>query len=215
MEENNYEMITKSSMEIILEQMTNSVCLINNKKGSYELGFFVNFIYKKEKIKMLITRYDIMDGYNENILNIIFKNENKKIQIGNKRYLNKEYNISIIEIIENKNDNIKFLEIDDNLFNEELEINYYKKSIYLIQYNNKKDISVSFGMIKGIIKSKIIYSCFTNSNSKGLPIFNLSDKKIIGIHGHWLNDNNNKGKLFIKSFVKVISKDKRKLKKMR
>ena len=104
MEENNYEMITKSSMEIILEQMTNSVCLINNKKGSYELGFFVNFIYKKEKIKMLITKYDIMDGYNENILNIIFKNGNKKIQIGNKRYLNKEYNISIIEIIENKND---------------------------------------------------------------------------------------------------------------
>ena len=95
-----------------------------------------------------------------------------------------------------------------------MEINYYKKSIYLIQYNNKKDISVSFGMIKGIIKSDIIYSCFANSNSKGLPIFNLSNKKIIGIHAYRLNDNNyNKGKLFLKDIVETIFEELNQMKK--
>ena len=164
--------ITKCNMEIILEQMINSVCLIKNKKGNYEIAFFVYLINKMKKITFLVTKYDVMDGYKENILNVYFKNRNKTIQLGNKKYLNKEYDISVIEIIEDKNSNIKFLEIDDNLSDKEYEINYYKKSIYIIQSNNEKDISVSFGMIKGIIKSEVFYSCYTNQNSKSLLIFN-------------------------------------------
>ena len=143
-----------------------------------------------------------MDGYEKDILNVYFKNENKIIKLGNNKYLYKEYDLSILEILEDKKDNIKYLEIDDNIFNEELEINYYKSSIYIIQSNSKKDISVSFGKIKGIIKSKLTYSCYTHSNSKGLLIFNLSNNKIIGLH---INNRNNYNKgILLKDIIKSI-----------
>ena len=41
--------ITKCNMEIILEQMINSVCLIKNKKGNYEIALFVYLINKMKK----------------------------------------------------------------------------------------------------------------------------------------------------------------------
>ena len=143
-----------------------------------------------------------MDGYEKDILNVYFKNENKIIKLGNNKYLFKEYDLSILKILEDKKDNIKYLEIDDNIFNEELEINYYKSSIYIIQSNKKKDISISFGKIKGIIKSKLTYSYYTYSNSEGLLILNLSNNKIIGLHRN--NSNNyNKG-ILLKDIIKSI-----------
>ena len=205
MECSNSEIITKYSIEIILKQMTDSICLIKNKNGNYQIGFFIYFINKNIKIPTLMTKYDIIEQYKENILNVYYKNKNKIIKLGMKLYLNKEYDLSIIEIIEDKTDNIKYLEIDNNIFNKELETNYSKSSMYIIQYNNKKDLSISFGRIKGIIKSKITYSCYTNSHSKGLLIFNLSNNKIIGIHLENFNFCN-KG-ILLKDIAKLIFKD--------
>ena len=157
--------ITKNSLENILDQMTTSLCWINQKDGNYELGFLVYFKYKNNNIPVLMTKCHIIDDYNEKTLNIFLNNKKKKIKLGDKRYKNKDYDISIIEIIEDKNDNIKYLEIDENIFKNELELNYLNESIYIIQYDNKKNISISFGIIKGIIKSKIYYSCNINSNN--------------------------------------------------
>ena len=140
-----------------------------------------------------MTKYNILDIYEDNILNVIINNKAKIIKLSDTRYENKEYDISLIEIKVNEEDNIKFIEIDDNIFNNKIENEYYKKPIYIIQ-NNKKNISVSFGIIEGLIKTDIKYSSYINSNSKGLPIFDLNNNKIIGIHQSKLKLN--KGILF-------------------
>ena len=197
--------ITKNSMEIILDQMTNSLCWINQKEGNYEIGFLVHFKYENDHIPVLITKYNTLDNYNEKTLNIFLNNKEKNIKLGDKKYKNKDYDISIIEIIEDKNDNIKYLEIDENIFKNELELNYLNESIYVIQYDNKKNISISFGLIKGMVKSKIYYSCNINSDYKYLIIFNLSNNKIIGIQE---NNKNyyNKGRL-IRDLIKTFFKE--------
>ena len=116
-----------------------------------------------------MTNYNILDNYKYNILNIIINNKMKTIKLGNVKYQNKNYDISLMEIKVNEEDNIQFIEIDDNIFNKEIENDYYKKPIYIIQ-NNKKNISVSFGIIKGLNKITIKYSGYINYGFKGLPI---------------------------------------------
>jgi len=83
----------------------------------------------------------------------------KEIELGKTRYLNKEFNISIIEIKEKKIKNINFIELDDILYENEPEMIFQKKSIYVIQYDTKKEILVSYGMLDNLNKDKIIYSC--------------------------------------------------------
>ena len=68
--------------------------------------------------------------------------------------------ITLTEIIEDKTDNIKFFEIDDKILDKDLEMEYYEKSIYVIQNTNQNEISVSYGTIKEINKSEIPYSIF-------------------------------------------------------
>ena len=171
--------------------MNNSVCLLYGKGGNYEIGFFVNMQVKDKKIPCLITKYNIMENYYEKIINIFFNNKNEILELGDIKYKNIEYDLSIIEILENKNLNIKLIEINENLFGKELDNYYYKESIYII-HNNKNEFSVSYGVIDGIIESDMKYIFNINSNSKVCPIFNLSNNKIIGIHENNLN-NKNKG----------------------
>ena len=198
------ELLTKDGMKIILDQMTYSICWIIRKEKNYEIGFFIYIKYKNKKIPVLMTKYNILDNYKYNILYVIINNKAKIIKLGNVKYQNKNYDISLMEIKVNEEDNIKFIEIDDNIFNNEIENEYYKKPIYIIQ-NNKKNISVSFGIIEGLIKTDIKYSCYINSNSKGLPIFDLNNNKIIGIHQSKLKLN--KGILF-NNIIKKFKSDK-------
>ena len=63
---------------------------------------------------------------------------------------------------------------------------YIKKTIYIIEYEgNEKEVSVSYGIIKGIdIKNKYTFehiSC-TEKGSSGSPILNMKTNKVIGIH---------------------------------
>ena len=99
------------------------------------------------------------------------------------RYKNKNFNISIIEIKENNLDeNINYLEMDNYLYNQEYEMYYKKDSIYIIQYENLENVSVSYGLIDNIYKTQIHYIGNINSNSKISLIFNLANYKLIGIH---------------------------------
>ena len=175
------QLVTKDCLTRIVDQMAHSICKIIKKERNYEIGFFIYIKYKDKNIPVLMTKYNIMDKNKDNILNVIINNENKIIKLGDAIYQNREYDLTLVEMKLNEEDNIKFIEIDNNIFNNDLENEYYKKPIYIIQ-DNKKDISVSFGIIEGIIKNDIKYSCYINSNSKSLPIFDLENNKIIGLY---------------------------------
>ena len=82
-------------------------------------------------------------------------------------------------------DNIEYLEIDETLLKDDLELDYENNSIYILHYPCGDEIKVSYG--RGFIKNEKydfenIHKCKTYPGSSGSPIFNLSTNKIIGIH---------------------------------
>ena len=175
--------VSRQCTQKILEQMShNFIYKINKIKEIYDTGFFCYIKLSNKKIPVIIINNYIINEDLSNSINVLINNELKKIKLTNNRYINKELNISMIEIKEYENYNINFIEIDDNLYKKDIEFYYSKESIYIIQYNNEKDISVSYGTINDINKSQLIYSGNINLNSYGSPIFNLSNNKLIGIH---------------------------------
>jgi len=135
-----------------------------------------------------VTNYGIINenDYKENkILNLSLYDEKETITIDLgiewKAYFNEKYNITIIEL--NEKDNIKnSLELDNNLFQDNIETNYINKSIYILHYLNGKDANVSYGLIDNIYKYNINHKCSIDKCSSGSPILNLQSKKVIGIH---------------------------------
>ena len=96
--------------------------------------------------------------------------------------MNKVLDFSVIEIKEDKNNKIYFLEIDENIYNKEYELYYYKKTMYILCYNDENKISVSYGVINHINKDEIIYSGYSNLINLCWPIFDLSNNKLLGIY---------------------------------
>ena len=95
---------------------------------------------------------------------------------------------------------IRYIEIDDKLYEEESELYYQNESIYIIQ-KIKNYILVLYGIIKDINKNEIIYTGNINSNYSF--IFNLNNNKLIGIHKDNTKYCYNKG-IFFKSIIKGI-----------
>ena len=78
---------------------------------------------------------------------------------------------------------INFLDLEERLYKKKFELYSNEGSIYILNHDNdNKNVSVSYGTIDNINNSEIIYSCNINSKIEISPIFNLSTKKIIGIH---------------------------------
>ena len=171
--------VTKRCTQTILDQMNNNfIYKIQEKDGNFSNGFFCHIKYQNKYIPVVIINNHIIK---DDIINVLINNDIKKIKLGKMCIINNEYNISIIEIEKNI-DFINYLELDNSIYENESELNYNKESIYIINYNNKKDISVTYGMINNINNSQLIYTGNIDINSHGLPIFNLSNNKIIGIH---------------------------------
>ena len=118
----------------------------------------------------------------------------KLIELDNIIYKNIDDNISIIKLKE-KDNNIKYIEIDDKILENESEMNYDNESIYIIQYDNIDNILISYGVIKEINKNELIYTGNINSEFKFSPIF-LFNNKLIGIHNN--NENYLKKDIFKK-----------------
>ena len=179
----------------LTEQMKRGICKIKlgEKQGTV---FFckIPFPNMDNMLPVFITNHHLL---NEQILN----KENQKIQIqikedqkekeikinNRKKYTNKEYDISIIEIKEE--DEIKsFLELDNkiinNIINEDNENDkFINETIYLLQYPEGK-LSVSFGVLTKIYYDKtfnFLHNCCTKEGSSGSPIINLNNK-VIGIN---------------------------------
>ena len=90
---------------------------------------------------------------------------------------------------------INYMKMNSEMF-------YNNESIYNLQYNNIKNIFVSYGIIKEINKYKLIYT--GNISSKYSLIFNLSNNKLIGIYINKSKYYNNG--LFFKYIIKEYKK---------
>ena len=176
--ENYPKSVSKQNLKIILEQMENSICKINKK----QIGFFCNIRYKNKTFPILITSYKaINELYMINNINfkVIINGENKTLDFGELNYFNKYLNLSIIEIKPNNDIKIKFLDLDEKIFEKGSEMIYNNESIYIIHYNKDTNVYVSYGTINDINNSEIVCSCNIDSNSEGSPIFNLSIPNVI------------------------------------
>ena len=182
--------VTLECTKKIIDQMQYSICKINNKCGR-GTGFFCYIPYEKTKIPVMITNNHIINEEiikNNKIIRVTLNDDKQYIDIklDNKRkiYTNIKDDITIIEIKDEKKEIKEFLEIDPNIFKNN--INLFNENIYLLQYPkylHMQIASVSYGFLREINNnSDIILSCSTESGSSGSPILNISNNKVIGIH---------------------------------
>ena len=198
--------VTRKSTEKILEQMNNSIYKINEKDKEY--GLFCTIKSKRRNIPVLITGYKVIkertiEQYN-NTIKVSRNNEIIDIELGDKIYINKEYNLSIIEIKNNKKNELYFLEIDDILY--ERNSYYTEESIYMIHYDNQNEILVSYDILNDIKETELLFSCNYYSYYFS-PIFNSNNNKLIGIY----NKSKNKGiflKFIIDEFLNIYKNNK-------
>ena len=174
--------LTNLCVSKIFEQMNNCLYKFNKKDGEFETGFFCKIKIKKLIIPVFIINNIVkLKEYKGKII-VSINNKHITIELGDISYQNTDFNMTIIEIKENKKIKINFLEIDDAIYNNESEMYYNKKPIYTIQWNNINDSILSFGTINDINETNIIYTSEINSNSKFSLIFNLVNNKLIGKH---------------------------------
>ena len=195
--------------EIILNQMKKAICKISTESGSKGTGFFCKIPYPDNDLKVFITNNHVIDeAYLEtqNVIYISINNNPKQIKLDKKfKYTNKENDVTIVEIKENVDEIIDFLELDEN----KVLVDYCGSSIYAIQYPSYNEIqkpAVSYGILKKRLDNNnydFIHYCSTEHGSSGSPILNLSNYKIIGIH----KQTTHKGQYNIGVFLHNIIKD--------
>ena len=202
------------SLQTILTQMKNSVFKIKINEYT-NTGFLckIPFPGKDNLLKVLITFSNLSkeDIMKLNKIHISFDNEKtiSEIYIDEKTkiYLNKKYNIVIIEIRKmNKIDDSLFLEIDENIFNDN-QNKLKDMQVYLIAYPYQKDGVYSNGIIKGLKDDGYIieHLCSSNKGCSGGPILNIISMKVIGVHiGEVKNKNCNFG-IFLKKPIEEFN----------
>ena len=187
--------ISLEKIEMITEQMKTCICQVYGKEIG--TGFFCKIRYSDKNIPVLMTNYHIInDDFLQNnkelkitINNgkiIDFININEKCKIYSS--IRDNYDIMIIKL-EKEKDIYHYLELDEHLFNGNIEKIYGDKPIYILHYPMKK-VYVSFGY--GFERDNenrdyIKHFCNTEHVSSGSPILNLETNKVIGIHSGFIN----------------------------
>lgn len=217
--DNNAISIPISALKVISDIGNKCICKIKVNINVVATGFFclIPFPNKLQRLPVMITNNHVLES--EDIIigkKINFSINNDKISfeivIDNKRrvYTNEEDDITIIEII--NSDNLKedsFLDIDDQIFNNNYHEIYNKKSVYLLHYPHGNNSEYSSGIIKSISLDKncIKHSCQSQSGSSGGPIINLITHKVIGVHkGSPSNNDNCNLATFLKTVIENFNK---------
>ena len=164
----------------------NCICKIDgNKAGT---GFFCKIKRGEELIPVLITNYHVIDD------NYMKQNKYLKCYINDKSHIidlnseskiysssNNEYDMMIIRLKDGQVNN--YLDIDENIFEDNSENYYENDSIYILHYANAEEAKVSFGKgIKKLDNYDIKHLCHTEPGSSGGPILSRMTNKVIGIH---------------------------------
>ena len=176
--------ITKQCAKKISDQMENCLYRIHKKDGNYEIGYFIQLKDKNGKNYLaLVTSPNVLDDIDNNSLKITIDNEPKSIELGDIRYESEKFKKAVIEIKNSKT--IRYIfELDDNLNKSEVEINknYYRESIYIIQYDDNNNILLSYGVVIDIFNKQIKYLSNIDPNIKdNIIILIQNNNKIIGI----------------------------------
>ena len=172
--------ITKQCTQKILDQMNNSFCII---KDTNEICFFTKINYRNKDIPVMVTNFQIINYIaNNKSISVYINNDLQNIQLKNINYFNSHYDLAIIQIKENENNKINYLELDKSLYEEKNETIYENESIYAINHNNKNDINVTYSIIYNIHNSEITHSNFFKKTDNISLIFNLSNNKLLGIN---------------------------------
>ena len=190
MEQNKKNIIKPVNIEgtkKILEQMTNCICKVKNNQ-IIGTGFFCKIPYNNNiQIYALITSYQIINEFylnQYNYINLLINdyNQAKIINLDPSRnvYFNKMYNTTIIELKEYDNIN-NYLELDDNLFSNNIKSLFESESIYILQYLNGGKAIVSYGLLNELNGFNMNNICYINNGSNGAPILNLTNNKVFGI----------------------------------
>ena len=205
--------VTLRGIEILLDQMKNSVCKIYINDEFKGTGFFCKIPYNEDLLPVLMTNNHIINESfleKEKELKISMNNKYKKIELDERNiYTDKNYDVTIIEIKEKDGIN-KYMDLDDNIF-EKNNLSYINKSVYVLYIPENKNVEVSYGIIKEEENEyNFNHLCNTGKNSSG-PILNISNNKLIGIHkGGSKNKNFNLG-LFLKYAIKGFIEQNKKL----
>ena len=214
--------ISFEGLAVINEQKENNVCKIIKENDTTGTGFLciIPFPDKLHPLPTLITcnhvinEDDIQPG--KQIKLIINDKIEKILTIDDSRMIytspENEFDTTIIEIKNEDNFDINsMLEIDNNIYKNDLN-NYYKnKTVYLIHYPNGLKSSYSHNIIKNIDVSntKLYHLCESNDGSSGAPILNLQNFSVMGIHvGKKINMKVNVGfvlKPIIDKFYNIVN----------
>ena len=195
------QFINKKLLMTLINQQEKSLCRIMTKKGILS-GFLChipnpvlvtsNDIFDEEEInhKKMLTIY--FNG--DEIVKKIIIDKNRKICSIGKTNDGVEINSTIIEIKPDKDELLEqeFLELDDNLLNNNIE--YESKNIYLIYYKSGDENGAAFGNINAVKKNlEIEHDAEVDYSSAGCPIL-IGNNKVIAVQGKInLNEKFNKG----------------------
>ena len=194
--------LSKIQIKRIYEQMNKSICKIVNSKGT---GFICRIPYPNNLnlLPVLITCNHVLKNEDVKIgarIKLLFEEEEKILEIDDERKIYKsiegEYDTTIIEIKKTDGFDFKnFLEVDESIYNDNLNEMFKNKTIYIIHYPKLGEINYSVDIINFIDKNMISHFCSTDHGSSGSPIFNLDTFKVIGIHSGYIKTNTNIGTL--------------------
>ena len=115
----------------------------------------------------LHLKYFLSQGKNNNIIKVKLNDNKIRKDIKIKDYYtSKIYDTTIIEI-NDIDENINYLEIDDEIFDEN--VNIFNENIYITQYpGNEKLTAVSYGILHQITDNyNILHYCSTIPGSSG------------------------------------------------
>ena len=209
--ENHPTPISMEQMKYILKQMERSIYKIKSNKG-VGTGFLclIPFPTKLNLLPTLITNNHVLSeediAINQKI-EFSFNNDTEFnsiiIDADRRKYTNIEYDITIIEIKVDKDKiNINsFLELDEEIYEENPNERYKQKSIYILHYPKSGEIQISNGVIKYINETnfEIGHLCVTFGGCSGGLLINSNNYKVIGVHKGGLA----KEKINVGTFIKA------------